>query len=102
MPHIEIKKIEGINRKDIPKKGITIVEDCRISNDDWNAIKKSLTGLKIYKREKDTCPIGRGNWVCDQYYGDNIFCIKLPIEMEEKDVKAYFQPLIYLMKLKIN
>ncbi len=107
MSYLEVREYDCINRLGIPEKGITVIEDLKISNDRLNLLKEQLTNIEIYKREKEDCPFNRGNWICDQYYGDNIygdniFCIKLPIEMEEEDVMKFFKPLIDIVKSKLN
>lgn len=102
MAEIEIKKIDSMVRSEVPEDGADVFSDFFLSHDEIDRIKKNLTALKIYKREKEECPFNRGNWVCDQFYGENIFCIKLPIGMKEKDVLKYFKPLIDLMKSGMN
>ncbi len=99
---LKIKNVHCYNRLEAPKKGISIIEDCNMSLSDFEKIKKLLIGLEIYKRDKESCPFNRGNWVCDQYIGNDIFCIKLPIEMHEEDVKTYFKPLIDIIKSRMN
>lgn len=54
-----------------------------------------IQSVDIYLRDKLDCPFATGNWLCDIQFNDGtLYCIKLPLEMEEKEVYRFYQPLI--------
>lgn len=99
---IVMMDVDGITRDDVPEKNINVIDDIGIDASGLKKIKENLKKIDIYKREKEDCPLGRGNWVCDQYLGDHIFCIRLPIGMKKEDVLFYFQPLIDIARSNQN
>lgn len=80
---LELKKISGYRRTEIPKEGETIF-------DDNNAVELAplISRYEITRRENEKV------WVVDLIgkKGGQIY-LKLPIEMTEEHLKNYMQPL---------
>lgn len=85
-----LKEVNCLNRRTIPSENETISDDVDIEK--TIPLVKEMT---IYFRDKESCPMNRGNWIVDLHMADNQLCaIKLPKEMQEKDVLKYMQPMI--------
>jgi formamidopyrimidine-DNA glycosylase len=87
---IAIAKVEGYNRKSMPKENETIEEDI-----DLDKLVPFATQVMVYRRDKKDCPKNRGNVVIDIVLRDNkMFYLKLPIEMTDEHVMKFIKPLM--------
>lgn len=94
-------EVEGTHRTTIPTSNETIADDMHIDE-----VAKAFSAIRIYFRDKESCPFNRGNWVIDFFSGLNriipSFCMKLPAEMKEEDVHRWAKPLGDKFKNKHN
>lgn len=91
-----IKKVNSIVRHTIPSPDENISEILDIDEILIIGIKQII----IWPRGKEECPFGRGNWLIDIHFNnEEIYCIKLPLEMDEDKVLDFAKPLIEKLTL---
>lgn len=64
---------------------------------------KKILGVSIYQRLPEDCPWARGNWMIDIQLSNGtrigqVFCLRLPLEMEEEAVVRFAKPLLDKIK----
>ncbi len=86
---IALVKVEAFNRNEMPKEGETIEDDLHVDR-----MVPLIKEMMVYFRDKDKCPQKRGNWIIDFILADDeLYCIKLPKQMTEKQVWDFIKPL---------
>ncbi len=92
---ITIREVEALNRQEIPGPEDDISEIIDLTPEEISKI----TGIDIYMRDANACPLARGNWIIDiTQKNGGIMCIKLPKQMKREDVLQYALPLINLIR----
>jgi hypothetical protein len=96
---LRIENVKCLNRTTAPPDDANIIDDVGLSAE---AISGIIT-ITIYKRLPEDCPFARGNWMIDLKFKDGCtYCVKLPCSMSEEQVKKFCQPLIDILKNKMN
>lgn len=82
--------VPGITKAPAPyHAGDTLLKD--LDEIDWSA----FSSCRVYRREPEDCPFGRGNWMLDLFYTDKNFpaipnlCIRLPYEWTKEEMDQY-------------
>jgi len=87
----KVTEVEGMVRSSIPTENENIVDDLGIDTD---KLKEWCNSIANYKRSKEECPLGRGNWIIDfMKDGVTMFCVKLPYEMTRAQIDKFCEPL---------
>ena len=85
------------NRKDVPSATETIDDVLKLDK-----LVKVFNSIKIYFRDKESCPYNRGNWVIDFFSPHNDlfpgYCLKLPASMDKKEIMRWVKPLTEKLK----
>jgi len=92
----ELKKVNTFTMRKVPQKDENISDDIEIDE-----ILPLINSINYYKREKEECPFGCGYWILDiMMLGNDIVCLKYPLEMTESHFMDYIKPLLDAFKQK--
>lgn len=87
---MELKRGQGVCRKNIPPDDATIIDETNI-----DTFINDISKINIYLRTAEECALNIGNWMVDIYFTDGgMFYIKLPKEMTLMQVKKYCKPVL--------
>lgn len=87
---LELIAVNAFYMRKVPEKDVNISHHL-----DIDKMLLRTKAINYYKREKNECPLGRGNWVLDIIFLDNdLICIKYPLEMTESHFMDFIKPLL--------
>ena len=96
--NIAFQEVNCRVRHEIPSENETIADDF-----DIDLMCEILSGINVYRREKEHCPYARGNWMIDFIVdGRASLCLKLPLEMTEQQIDTWIKPLTDRLELVSN
>jgi hypothetical protein len=88
------KEVSCLNRLSVPKEGENILDDTNLRD-----FIKEIEDYVVYFRDPIDCPFARGNWIIDIKFKDGeMFCMKLPKEMDVDQVMDWVRPLHEALK----